>query len=1010
MTQEGADHERRYIYVDVHYEKDADGRNIRTRWRRVRIDQIDEACRAPANNYNCFATIQRFHHRRHEAGEPAWMDLFFDLDADDLEAARQDAIKLVTWFADAGLDRPQVRVWFSGNRGFHITVSAYALGAASLPDLHQVYKLWSRWLVELLGLTTLDPIVYSARRMWRLPDSLHHKSGLFKVELSHAELQGNIEAIRSVAHQPRGSLYDDLDLAALAEQSPCDVLADLHAGFVEDWTHYVDLRRLKPAVAIAATDTAPVCVRFLLDRDYLPRVGTGHYAMLALASWYKDAGRAMDECLAALVPWACSLKNISNPGSDREITAEVHGVVRSAYESGEVAFACAFIRALGSDTERVACDHRRCATATEEAQTPKEPVVCHLSEASRACYRGLPVQLDVVVSGKDTAPYLIPRKIAVRCAPNPDKRARCKDCPLAPFGGHYEWEIPPDHPVIMEFIGVSSKTKFGILQRLLQVPQQCRDASIREIDSYNVEDVRLVAALTEFEGGGAGHHVVRRGFHVGHGIETNTPYRIVARTLAEPRSQYAVHLFHEAELVRDDALQFTVTDEVVDDLSVFQLAREQSVWDKFAEIHRDLAANVHRIWDRHLMAFALDVCWHSVLQFEFHGQLHPRGWVETFVLGDSGQGKTEMATRLRDWYGAGEWITGEDAGRTGLTYSLQQTQNRWFLAWGIIPLSDGRLVLIDEFSGLPPDEFDRMSGLRSSGILRVHRVISDSTWARCRIIYLSNPSSGRALGTYSYGAEALKELIPKAEDIRRIDIVVAVKSGEVLPDVVNRWDVPTQPLVYASDLCSKLVMWAWSRKPDDVRWMDDAMRLCLSESTEMAGRYWPDPPIVEPADQRLKIARIATAAAARTFSTPDGKTLVVEPRHVEFAVRLMDECYATRGLRYDVLSAEAIARNLADPDERDIVKSRFMQLPAWRDLVRRLLRMAVFTRSDLQEQLDLSQAEATQITKFMASRDLVRKVSRGYVKEPGFISLLHEIALEVQRDEQETFDFGENQS
>lgn len=993
-------HEATFCYVDVHWEKPAtDGKPaMRTRWRRVRAEQVDEACRVPANNFNCFCSIQRFALRRYDQGETVWMPLFFDFDG-EREEALADALKLIGWLVDAGLTASQVRVWFSGNRGFHVTVDPYALGSVPSPDLHRVYKLWAGWLVEFLELSTLDLMIYSVRRVWRLPDSVHHKSGLFKVEISHAEMREGIGRVVELAAQPRGNLWDidDLDYST---GEPVDTLAEIHAGFVADWQQRIDLRRLRPQHRIAATDAAPACVRWLLERDGLPKAGTVHYAVLALASWHKDAGKNQDDCLAALVPWALRLKIPANRGREREVAAKVRADVRGAYESDDVAFACAYVRSIGTPGDRVACDHRSCGAASADAQQPAEPVELHLSEASRACYHGLPVRMQVVVSGKDTAPFLVPRKLEMDCNVKTVENSRCQSmpCPLAPFRGHHEYEIPPTDPVLMEFVGASSRAVYVRLRELMRIPKDCRDHRLRVTESHNVEDVRLIAALTEHDGGG-GRHAVRRGFHVGHGIPSNTPLTIVARTLAEPRSQYAVHQFHEAEPMAGDADAFEVNSQVIRDLSVFQPAEGQTIWDKFEEIHIDLEANVTHIWQRRLMAFAVDMAWHSILRFPFHGSLHPRGWVETFVLGDSGQGKSELVTRLRDWYGVGELVMGEDAGRTGLTYSIQSNERRWFLAWGVVPLNDRRLVIIDEFSGLDPAEFEKMSGLRSSGVLRVHKVISDTTFARTRLIFLSNPGQpgrpSRTLGTYAYGVVALKELIPKPEDIRRIDLVIAVRSGEVPAEIVNRLSLPRVEPIYASDLCRQLVLWAWSRRPDDVVWSAAATRTCLEAAGDMGARYWHDPPIVEPADQRLKIARLACAAAARTFSTDDGSRLLVEPRHVEFAVRLMDACYSGAGLRYDLWSRKERLRNLMGVGQRETVRVGWELLPEWQRLARQLLDGGLFTRGDIEDQLGLDKGDATRIIKFLCHHRLVERRSRGYVMTHGLIEFLHDLVAEL---------------
>ena len=174
--------------------------------------------------------------------------------------------------------------------------------------------------------------------------------------------------------------------------------------------------------------------------------------------------------------------------------------------------------------------------------------------------------------------------------------------------------------------------------------------------------------------------------------------------------------------------------------------------------------------------------------------------------------------------------------------------------WGAMPINDGGLVTIDELSGMSEDDLAKMSDVRSSGIAKVSGVITAETTARTRMIFISNPRNGRQLKAENYGVSAVLKLWGKAEDVRRLDFAVGVASGEVDPDIVNKSisDMPPIPHVYTSDLCNLRVMWAWSRRPENVSFDDDAAELILREASRMGKQYTSRIPLVEPADQRLK--------------------------------------------------------------------------------------------------------------------------------------------------------------
>ncbi len=108
--------------------------------------------------------------------------LFFDLDAEDLEESLSDAKKLISFFGDM-LEPSAIRLYFSGKKGFHIELEPLALGITGQKDLKSVFREIATDLIKDLDLTTVDLRVYDDRRMWRLANSIHQKTGLYKTHL-----------------------------------------------------------------------------------------------------------------------------------------------------------------------------------------------------------------------------------------------------------------------------------------------------------------------------------------------------------------------------------------------------------------------------------------------------------------------------------------------------------------------------------------------------------------------------------------------------------------------------------------------------------------------------------------------------------------------------------------------------------------------------------------------------------------------------------------------------------
>src|SRR5690606_2237233 len=206
----------------------------------------------------------------------------------------------------------------------------------------------------------------------------------------------------------------------------------------------------------------------------------------------------------------------------------------------------------------------------------------------------------------------------------------------------------------------------------------------------------------------------------------------------------------------------------------------------------------------------------------------------------------------------------------------------------------GRLFVIDEASGLEQEDIAKMSGIRSSGIAEVTKIHTEKTQARTRLIWLSNPRNGQDLSSFSYGVQAIQHLIGKAEDIARFDFMITASRDEVPIDEINKRIDPEAkvPHKYTSELCKLLVLWAWSRKPEDIIFSEEAIDLCLKYAIAQGKKYSSKIPLVEGANQRIKLAKLAVATACRVFSTDEtGEKVLVNAEHVEFAYNFLESIY-----------------------------------------------------------------------------------------------------------------------
>lgn len=619
----------------------------------------------------------------------------------------------------------------------------------------------------------------------------------------------------------------------------------------------------------------------------------------------------------------------------------------------------------------------------ERDDTPHETT---LSRATRSEFFSKRVLFSGVVSAKDTAPYLVPNVINVACDRSCDV---CAICPVYTHEingerGTVNITIPNESASLLELIDVPKTRVAATLRSVIGIPEECDSSVCRAVRTINLEEIRIVPQIDI--GSSEREHTLARAYYVGHGIETNAPFRFDARVYPDPRTQHATLLVTEAIPGQDNLSTFELDNPAA--LEIFQPSSwtVEAIEDRLREIYSDLSANVTRIYHRPDLHLFVDLIYHTVLWFDFDG-VRVKGWAEGLIIGDSGQGKSETTSRLRAHYQLGEKVETKGATVAGLLGGLVESGKRWFVQWGTIVLNDGRLVILEEVKGMSEETIAKLTDLRSSGVGEIVKIERRKANGRCRLIWISNPRSQRRLDTYNHGVEAIKELIGALEDVRRFDMAIAVATGQVPYSVLNAPHA-SQPRVehrYTSELCRDLILFAWSRTPGEVVWDADATQECLDAAAHFGQTYSSAIPLVEPADQRFKLARLSVALAARTFSHEAG-AIRVRRAHVQVVVRFLQRIYDDPIMGYKQFSD--IAREeqqIRDPEE---VRTALFNVRFPRDLIRSLLATRVLNEVDLQNFSGLERDAARDLLSVLVRKNCLLSGKRAYIKTPAFIGFL----------------------
>ncbi len=625
----------------------------------------------------------------------------------------------------------------------------------------------------------------------------------------------------------------------------------------------------------------------------------------------------------------------------------------------------------------------------EVGSDDSEAIEVTLADASKSEYYYKRIRVRCIVAGKGSAPYLPPKLVRVETE-SEDGESQS-----------YEKSFDAWDGAVLSLINCSTTQQKQFIRAMCGIAQG-QPASIKVLETFNIEEVFLIPAVDYDQDNGP--YVLRRCFYAGHGLQTNAVYDFEGYTLPDPRSQAATHVFIVATPSETDIDTFALDDDDVAEMR--DLFSGTNVADALTGRANDLAKHVTKIYGRPDLHMAVDLVYHSALAFEFDGVVVRKGWLELLVMGDTRTGKGFVTEGLCRHYGLGDVLSGENISLAGLVGSVQKVGERWTLVWGKLPLSDRRLVVMDECGSLSHEDIGRLSRIRSEGIAEITKVISEKTSARVRLIWLANPRPQgegvkRLIMDYNYGIEAVPELIGAAEDVARFDLALIVAHNEVPHDIINATHHTRGRLKFTSEACRKLIMWVWSRRPEDIVYPPPVVDFTMRAARELGRYFSPKMSLVQGEDVRFKLAKLAVAAAGMMFSSPDGKQLIVKREHVEFAYNFLHQIYSKGSCGYAQFSASDREKSvLRDP--KAVEESLAIAGDLLPDLIDGLLEHRQITARDLCDYAGIDVYCARSILSELVRHRAIVKEYTWYIKKPAFREFLRSMKAKLSPDHHHT--------
>lgn len=634
-----------------------------------------------------------------------------------------------------------------------------------------------------------------------------------------------------------------------------------------------------------------------------------------------------------------------------------------------------------------------------------DPSTVSVEDSFKPEFAYKPIDIVATVHGRANAPYVLPKKMEFLCDQNWGDK--CAKCGLSIYDGKRDVEIEEKDEIIVNMIDRSKEQVDKALKELVMIPPNCPKVEIHKDEVYTVEEL-LVMPSVETRSDEVVNPVDRTVYNIGsYNLQLNKTFRLKGTSMPHPRDQKSVFMAWDHEPVEVDIERFKMTPEIKAQLEIFQPDewQDQTPWQKLKEIAYDMSINVTQIYGRPELHIGYDLVWHSVNSFYFSGNLQVRGWTECLVIGDTRTGKSEASHRLIDHYKSGVLMMADRASFAGLIGGASQkgASKNWGITWGAIPLNDKRLVVLDEAGGIKKEDISAMSSVRSQGVAEILKMGGQKTSARTRLVWIANPVTNRPIEEMANGAmDEIAEFIPTPEDIARFDFAMAAATDDVTTAQIDHERKTSTPHLHLAEDCKLLVTWCWSRKAEDVIWVDDTEEYIFKKTREFAGMYVAELPLVQKQSFHIKLARLSAAVAARLFSTDEtGEKVLVRHEHVDTAIMFLDAIYGMDSFGYKRYSARIIQDTIRAKRNRQRAIDLMWDDDGVRNTLIRVMNHGRFKNRDFEERGGMAREQATIAADKLIDLGMLKPMSRGDLK---MTSELLDILRDIRRDIDEELD------
>lgn len=244
------------------------------------VSQIRKTLTALNWKKEVFASMQSYD----EYGNCLYCPLFFDFDGDQITVLK-DTRAFIN--ACEFLLNITPRVYFSGNRGFHLVIEHMI----EHPQCHLLIKDFAE---QMVSVSTLDKSIYRTNSMFRIPGSLGSDHNYYKTLLTRTEIMTlNFDQIRQLSTTQR-MIDDQHDPSKIDE----DALSEWLKIAIPELPDLTNLTVLESQGDDLLTELTP-CIKHMITKP-IP-TGGRHEAVFIIARFFKKCGIDHETSLKAIL-------------------------------------------------------------------------------------------------------------------------------------------------------------------------------------------------------------------------------------------------------------------------------------------------------------------------------------------------------------------------------------------------------------------------------------------------------------------------------------------------------------------------------------------------------------------------------------------------------------------------------------------------------------------------------------------------------------------------------------